>query len=132
MMEILHPKGWKRPKGYSNAIKANGEMIFVAGQIGWDADEKLVGEDIASQTEKALANIITILKGTGAGRDDIVRLTWYVTDISDYQAKAKEVGQAYRIVMGDHYPAMSLVEVSRLVEPNAKVEIEATAVVSND
>lgn len=130
MMDILHPDGWKRPKGYSHAVRAKGEMIFVAGQIGWDADEKLVGDDMASQTQKALANIVAILDGAGAGRADITRLTWYVTDMAEYHETAKEIGAAYRSVMGNHYPAMSLVEVKRLVESEAKVEIEATAVLS--
>ena len=130
MTEILQPDGWKRPSGYSNAVRSNGEMIFVAGQIGWDENHKLVGDDLIEQTRQALQNIVTVLREAGARPKHLVRLTWYVTDIEDYQARSKAIGEAYRDVIGRVYPAMSLFQVSRLLEKRAKVEIEATAVLS--
>ena len=130
MTEILQPDGWKRPSGYSNAVRANGEMIFIAGQIGWDANQELVSNELIEQTRQALKNIVTILSEASAEPKHLVRLTWYVTDIAEYQAQAKSIGEAYRDVIGLVYPAMSLFEVSGLVEKDAKVEIEATAVLS--
>ncbi len=128
MMEIIQPDGWKRPSGYSNAVRTRGEMIFVAGQVGWDTDQNIVGADIIDQTRQALENIVTILGEADAKPEHVVRLTWYVTDIVDYQSRAKEIGEVYRSVMGAHYPAMSLFQVVGLVEKDAKIEIEATAV----
>lgn len=129
-MKILNPPNWPSPKGYSNGIEAQGRLIFVSGQIGWDESEKLVGPDLVSQTEQALKNICTVLAQSGAGPQHITRLTWYVTDKRSYIAVRKEIGQAYRRVMGSHYPAMSLLEVKGLLEDGALVEIEASAVVS--
>ena len=128
-MDFLQPKGWKRPSGYSNAVKASGELVFVAGQIGWDRDQLIVADDIVAQTRQALENVLTVLREAHATATDVVRLTWFVTDIAAYLERSREIGEAYRAVMGDHYPAMSLVEVRRLVEPGAYVEIEATAVI---
>ncbi len=126
---ILQPAGWPRPKGYSNGIVASGRQVFVAGQIGWDANGKLVGTDLVEQATQALRNIVAILAEDGARPEHIVRLTWYVLDRDVYHSEAKALGEAYRTVMGAHYPAMSAVEVSALMEPGAVVEIEATAVV---
>jgi enamine deaminase RidA (YjgF/YER057c/UK114 family) len=125
---ILHPAGWPRPKGYANGIKARGDQIFVGGMIGWDAEGRFP-EGLAAQTRQALANIAAVLAEGGGRPEHITRMTWYVRDMDDYLARQSELGAAYRAVMGTHYPAMALVEVRRLVEPQALVEIEATAVV---
>lgn len=129
-MKILQPKDWMKPRGYSNGIEASGKTIFVAGQIGWTAEQKMVGSDFASQTKQALLNIKAILAEGNAKPSDIVRLTWFVTNKKEYIAAQKEIGEAYREVIGNHYPAMSLFEVKGLLEDDAKIEIEATAVVS--
>ena len=128
-MDILQPPGWKRPSGYSNGIKAEGEMVFVAGQIGWDENCQLVGDRFADQVRQALTNVVTVLGSGGAKREHIVRMTWYVADLDEYRKSKREVGRIYREVIGDHYPAMTLFEVSRLYDEGAKVEIEATAVI---
>ena len=128
-MKILQPSGWPRPKGYANGLSARGRIVVTAGVVGWDEKERFVSETLAGQFAQALKNILTILACDGAGARNIVRLTSYVTSIEDYRASAKDIGEAWQKVMGDHYPAMALVEVARLVEPAAKVEIEATAVV---
>jgi enamine deaminase RidA (YjgF/YER057c/UK114 family) len=125
---VLHPAGWPRPKGYANGIKARGDLIFVGGMIGWDAQSRFP-EGLAAQTRQALANIAAVLAEGGARPEHITRMTWYVRDMDDYLARQSELGAAYRAIMGTHYPAMALVEVRRLVEPQALVEIEATAVV---
>ena len=124
----LLPAGWKQPKGYANGIKARGDLIFVGGMIGWDAEGRFP-ESLAAQTRQALANIAAVLAEGGARPEHITRMTWYVRDMDDYLARQAELGAAYRAIMGTHYPAMALVEVRRLVEPQALVEIEATAVV---
>lgn len=126
---ILQPDGWARPKGYSNGISARGRTIVLAGQIGWDAEQRLVGSDLVTQAKQALRNIVAILAEDGAKPEHIVRLTWYVTDRAAYLAAAAELGAAYREVLGKHFPAMTAVEVSALMEAEAVVEIEATAVV---
>ena len=128
-MKPLCPPGWPRPKGYSNAMAAHGRVIFTAGVVGWNADQKFDESTLAGQFAQTLRNIITILRCDGAGPENIARLTCYVTSIEEYRANLKEIGGAFRETMGKHYPAMALVEVVRLVEPDAKVEIEATAVV---
>lgn len=130
MTRRLDPPGWKKPAGYSNGIEAQGRMVFVAGQVGWNADEVMVGPDIVSQTRQALRNIESVLACAGAGMRDIARMTWYVVDLEEYRRERRGIGGAYREVMGEHYPAMSLVQVAGLVEPGARVEIEATAVVA--
>ena len=127
--DILHPAGWKRTPGYSNGVAATGRVIFLAGQIGWDAEQQFVGDDLVGQSAQALRNIVEVLAEAGAGPEHIVRLTWYVTDRDEYLANQRQLGDAYREVIGKHFPAMALVQVVALVESRAKVEIEATAVV---
>ncbi len=126
---ILHPAGWPRPRGYSNGVSATGRTIHISGQVGWDSTNSLVSESFVGQATQALHNIIAVLAEDGAGPEHLVRLTWYVTDRSEYLRVATALGEAYREVIGRHYPAMSAVEVSALMEPGAVVEIEATAVV---
>jgi enamine deaminase RidA (YjgF/YER057c/UK114 family) len=127
---LLQPSGWPRPRGYTNGVSTRGgRMVFVAGQIGWDERGRLAGQDLVSQARQALRNITTILAEDGARPEHVVRLTWFVVDRGEYLASAAALGEAYRAVMGSNYPAMSVVEVSGLMEPGAVVEIEATAVV---
>ncbi len=128
-MQLLQPPGWAAPKGYANGIAAEGRLVFVAGQIGWDAGQRLVSGDLAEQTEQALANIAAVLAEADGRPEHVVRLTWYVTDKRDYLGRSKAIGAAYRRVFGTHFPAMTLVEVAGLLEDGAQVEIEATAVV---
>ena len=127
--EILQPPGWPRPKGYSNGIAAQGRQVFVAGQVGWDAQGRFASGDLAGQVRQALLNITAVLSEVDAKPEHIVRLTWYVTSRVEYHAQLREIGEAYRAVMGKHFPAMSVVQVVALMEAEAKVEIEATAVV---
>ena len=124
------PEGWHRPKGYSNAVIAQGRQIYVAGQVGWDSEERFNSDDIAEQAAQALRNIVAVLEAAGAGPEDIVRMTWYVTDKAAYIAGLKEIGQAYREIIGRNFPAMTAVEVKALIEDRAKVEVECTAVVA--
>jgi len=128
-MQILHPKHWARAKGFSNGIAAEGRQVFVAGQVGWNAEQQFASDDFVAQVAQALANIVEVLAEAGARPEHLVRLTWYVTDKGEYMARLAEVGQAYRRVIGRNFPAMTLVQVVALVEDRAKVEIEATAVV---
>jgi enamine deaminase RidA (YjgF/YER057c/UK114 family) len=128
-MDLLHPKHWRPTRGFSNGVAASGRQVFVAGQIGWDANQAMVADDLVAQVEQALRNIVEVLAEADARPEHVVRLTWYVTDRRDYLARVSEVGEAYRRVMGRHFPAMTLVQVVALVEDRAKVEIEATAVV---
>ena len=128
-MKDLCPPGWPRPKGYSNAMAARGRVIFTAGGVGWNESEEFVEKSLAGQFAQALRNILAILACDGADASRIARLTCYVTSIDEYLESAKEIGAAWREIMGKNYPAMALVEVVRLVEREAKVEIEATAVV---
>jgi enamine deaminase RidA (YjgF/YER057c/UK114 family) len=127
--QFLHPAHWKATPGYSNGIAASGRMIFTGGMIGWTADQQFETDDFVGQVRQALANIVAVLSEGGAGPEHIVRLTWYVTDKRDYLDSLRDLGRAYREVLGRHYPAMALVQVVALVEDRAKVEIEATAVV---
>jgi enamine deaminase RidA (YjgF/YER057c/UK114 family) len=127
--QFLHPAHWKATPGYSNGIAASGRMIFTGGMIGWTADQQFETDDFVGQVRQALANIVAVLAEGGAGPEHIVRLTWYVTDKRDYLDSLRDLGRAYREVLGRHYPAMALVQVVALVEDRAKVEIEATAVV---
>jgi enamine deaminase RidA (YjgF/YER057c/UK114 family) len=129
MTRRLEPPGWKKPSGYANGIEAEGRTVFVAGQIGCRADATMSGPDIVSQTRQALRNIEAVLACAGASVQHIARMTWYVVDLAEYRRERKAIGEAYREVMGDHYPAMTLVQVAGLVEEDARVEIEATAVV---
>ncbi|OJA03930.1 RidA family protein [Halomonas sp. QHL1] len=127
--QLLHPSHWKAAVGYANGVLASGQTIFVGGQIGWNADQIFESDDFVVQVNQALQNIVAILKEANAGPEHIVRLTWYVTDKREYLARLKEVGAAYREVLGKHFPAMTMVQVAGLVEDQAKVEIEATAVI---
>jgi len=129
MMDILLPKGWKRPKGYSNGISATGRMIFVSGQVGWNEEEVFVAKSMADQVRQTLENTLLILNEGGAGAKHIVRMTWYVTSKQAYLDSLPEIGQAYRELIGKNFPAMALVEVKSLLEEEALVEIETTAVV---
>ena len=128
--KILQPEGWPRPKGYSNGIAATGRMVFTAGIVGWDEEEKFAAKDIAGQFRQALINTRAILREGGAEPSDIVRMTCYVTDKKEYLAQAQEIGAAWREILGKIFPCMALVQVVALVEDEAKVEIETTAVVS--
>jgi enamine deaminase RidA (YjgF/YER057c/UK114 family) len=128
-LRILHPNGWAAPKGYANGILATGRQLHVAGQIGWDAQQRMVPGGLVPQTRQALENIVAVLASGGARPEHLVRLTWYLTDRAAYLAASKEIGAVYREVIGRHYPAMTAVEVSALMEAEALVEIEATAVV---
>ena len=128
-MTILHPAGWPRPKGYACGVRAQGHVVMISGQIGWDANGTFVSDEIAGQTGQALRNVVAILAEAGGRPEHIARLTWYVTDKHEYVAAQKAIGAAYRDVMGSHFPAMSVVAVSALVEDAAKVEIEATAII---
>jgi len=127
--EVLQPPGWARPRGYANGIAAEGRQVYVSGQIGWDAEQRFVGDDFGAQVRQALANVVAVLACAGAGPQHIVRMTWYVTSRDEYNAALAEIGASYRELIGRHYPAMSVVVVAGLLEPRAKVEIEATAVV---
>lgn len=128
-MNFLQPPGWPRPKGYSNGIAASGRFVLTGGVVGWDEAERFPSDTLAGQFEQVLRNIVAILAEGGAGPEHIVRMTCYVTSIDEYLESLKEIGAAWKSVIGPHYPAMALVEVVRLVEPKAKIEIEATAVV---
>jgi enamine deaminase RidA (YjgF/YER057c/UK114 family) len=127
--QILHPRHWKPAKGYANGIAAEGRTVFVAGQIGWNAEQNFDSTDFAAQVRQALENIVAVVREAGGAPEHITRLTWYVTDKAEYLARLREVGVAYREVIGKHYPAMTMVQVVALIEDDAKVEIEATAVV---
>jgi enamine deaminase RidA (YjgF/YER057c/UK114 family) len=127
-MKHLQPPGWATPKGYANGIAARGTMVFVGGQIGWNAQQQFESDDFIHQTRQALQNVHDVLACAGAGPEHMVRMTWYITDRVEYNARLRELGEAYRSVMGRHFPAMTCVEVSALVEELAKVEIEVTAV----
>jgi enamine deaminase RidA (YjgF/YER057c/UK114 family) len=127
--EFLQPKNWMSPKGYSNGVAAEGRQVFIAGQTGWNERCELVGDDFVRQAERALANIVEVLAEAGGEPRHLTRLTWFVTDKAAYVARQKEVGEAYRRVIGRHFPAMSLIVVAGLLEPGAKVEIEGTAVI---
>ena len=127
-MKTLHPAGWPRPRGYSNGIVAEGRLVFVAGQVGWTAEEKFAAEDFPGQFRQALENVLAVLAEAGAGPEHIVRMTWFLTDKGEYLDSLREVGAIYRELMGRRFPAMSVIEVSALIEDEAKIEIETTAV----
>jgi enamine deaminase RidA (YjgF/YER057c/UK114 family) len=130
MHKIIQPAGWKPAKGYANGVLAEGARLYVGGQIGWNKQQVFEHRDFIGQMEQALKNILEVVESAGGKATDIVRLTWYVTDKKDYLAKQKEVGEGYRRVMGKHFPAMTMVVVSGLIEDAALVEIEATAVIA--
>ena len=127
-MKQLQPPGWLPAKGYANGISARGTQIFVGGQIGWNARQQFESDDFIAQTAQALRNIVAVLKEANAGPQHITRMTWYITDRTEYLARLKELGTVYREVMGRNFPAMSCVQVAALLEVRAKVEIEVTAV----
>jgi enamine deaminase RidA (YjgF/YER057c/UK114 family) len=130
--EILQPADWAAPRGYSNGIVARGRQVYVAGQIGWDAQGRFTSTTLAGQVQQALTNICAVLAETGARPEHVVRLTWFVTSRAQYYAELKDIGAAYRAVMGRHFPTMSVVQVVALMEEQAQVEIEATAVVPDE
>jgi enamine deaminase RidA (YjgF/YER057c/UK114 family) len=125
---FLHPKAWKEPKGFANGIVARGRLVFLAGQVGWNAEQNFDSEDFIAQTRQALENIVTLVAEAGGKPEHITRMTWFVTDKKEYLSRLRELGQAYRSIMGKHFPVMTMVQVVALVEDLAKVEIEATAV----
>ena len=129
LFEILQPPGWAAPQGYANGIAAEGRVVFIAGQVGWDAEARMVGADIVAQSEQALKNIVAVLAQAGGKPEHLTRMTWYILDKAGYRARRREIGQAYRGVIGRHFPTMSLLVVAGLLEDDALVEIEATAVI---
>src|SRR5690242_3000932 len=128
-MELLAPIGWAKAPGYAHGVAASGTLVFVSGQVGWDEKQRFTAEDLVGQVRMALENVVVIVAAAGGQPEHVARMTWYVTDKRAYMRLRREIGEAYRMVMGRHYPAMSVVEVSGLVEDAALVEIEATAVV---
>jgi enamine deaminase RidA (YjgF/YER057c/UK114 family) len=132
-MRIIHPDGWADPRGYANGVEAHGRTIHVAGQIGWNPETtRFESDDFVEQVRQALANIAAVLRAAGAEPRHVARLTWYITDREAYIGAQREIGAAYRTVFGRHFPAMSVVVVAGLLEPRARVEIEATAVVEQE
>jgi len=125
----LHPEGWPRPRGYSYGFSARGTIVVLSGIVGWNREGLFESDDFVAQARQALLNILEILGVAGGHREHLVRLTWYVTDMREYLNRTEDLGKAYRSVMGNHYPAMSVIEVVRLVDEQAKVEIEATAII---
>ena len=127
----LQPAGWAQPKGYANGVAAEGRLVFVGGQIGWNQQSTFETDDLVGQVRQTLKNIADVLAEAGAKPEHVVSMTWYLTDKSDYLANAKSIGRAYREIMGRHFPAMAVVQVTALVEDRAKVEIQAMAVIPN-
>jgi enamine deaminase RidA (YjgF/YER057c/UK114 family) len=130
-MGIVTPEGWPAARGYAHGISATGRVVCVSGQIGWNTDLVVESDDFVEQARKALTNVVAVLAAAGAGPEHIVRMTWYVVDMDQYLARSRDLGVAYRDVIGRHYPAMSVIGVQRLVHARAKLEIEATAVVDD-
>lgn len=128
-MQILQPPDWPSPKGYSNGVAAQGRMVFVAGQIGWDENNIVHSEDLAGQVRQTLLNTVAVLAEAGAGPEHVTRMTWYILDKQEYQSSLKDIGRVYREIMGKHYPAMAMVQVSALIDDRARVEIETTAII---
>ena len=131
-MKALQPPGWTTPKGYANGVAARGTLIFVGGQIGWNAQQQFETDEFVAQARQALANVVAVLREGGAGPEHIVRMTWYVVDKREYVASYRALGAAYREIVGRHFPAMTAVEVKALIEDRARVEVEVTAVVPDD
>ena len=129
MMRVLQPEGWPRPRGYSNGIEAEGRLVFVAGQIGWDEQGVFRSPDFAAQFRRTLVNTLAVLKEAGGGPEHIVRMTWFVTSRDEYMASLAQLGEAWKELMGRNYPTMAVIVVSGLVEKEAKIEIETTAVI---
>lgn len=130
-MEFLNPEGWPRPRGFSNGVVASGRYVHLAGQIGRDPVTDTLAEGFGGQARQALANIVALLKTAGAGPEQLMSLTWYVTDLAAYRAAGREIGAAYKDLIGRHFPAMTMVQVSGLLDDEAQVEIEATAVLAS-
>ncbi len=130
--QVISPEGWAPAKGYANGIMTEGGALYVGGQIGWTAEQRFEAHDFVGQTEQALRNVLDVVEEAGGRAEDITRLTWYVTDKKEYLARQREMGEAYRRVMGRHFPAMAMVVVAGLIEDEALVEIEATAVLSRN
>ena len=128
-MQVLQPPKWAPPKGYANGIAARGTIVFVGGQVGWNAEQRFESDDFVAQSRQALHNVAAVLAEAGALPGHIARMTWYVVDKREYLANLRGLGQAYREVMGSHYPAMTAVQVVALIEDRARVEIEVTAVI---
>ncbi len=128
MARVVQPPGWPRPKGYSNGMAASGELLAVAGQVGWDESEVMVGDDLPSQFIQALKNVVTVVRAAGGEPRHLISLTIFVTDKQEYLANTSVIGKAYREIIGSHYPAMALIEISGLIEAGGKVEIQALAV----
>ena len=128
-MRILLPRGWRRPRGYSNGVSAEGRQIVTAGVIGWDESETVVAPDLPGQLRRILLNTLAILAEDGGGPEHVVRMTWYVVDLDEYRSALPEIGAIYREVMGRNFPAMAVVGVTGLVEPKARIEIETIAMV---
>ena len=128
-IEFVQPKNWAPPKGYANGVVAQGRQVFIAGQVGWNAQARFESDDFVAQVEQALKNIVAVLAAAGGEPRHLVRLTWYVTEKFDYVDRQREIGEAYRRTIGRHFPAMTLLVVAGLLEPRAKVEIEGTAVI---
>jgi enamine deaminase RidA (YjgF/YER057c/UK114 family) len=128
-VRIVQPEGWPRPRGYANGIVAEGRVLFVSGQVAWDENERFHSDDLVEQVRQALNNVLTMLKAGGARPEHVARMTWYITDKREYMRRGKEIGAVYRELMGTHYPTMSMVQVSALMEDRAQVEIEVTAVI---
>jgi len=126
--QFLHPRNWKRAKGYANGVVAEGRTVFVAGQIGWNGNQQFESRDFVAQVRQALENVVAVVQEAGGGPEHITRLTWFITDRQEYLLRLVDVGEAYRSVMGKHFPAMTMVQVAGLIEDEAKVEIEASAV----
>ncbi len=128
-MQKLQPPGWTKPKGYANGIVAEGRLVFVAGQIGWDETETFRSDDFVDQVRQCLENTLAVLSEAGAGPEHVARMTWYITDREEYLGNLEGMGRVYRELMGQHFPVMAMVEVAALIESEAKVEVETTAVV---
>jgi enamine deaminase RidA (YjgF/YER057c/UK114 family) len=126
---VLQPIGWRRPSGYANGVATRGTLVFVAGQVGWDGGSTFRSDDLVAQVRQALHNVVAVLAAAGARPDHIARMTWYLGNADEYNARLAEIGEAYRQIIGRHFPAMTAVQVAGFVEDGAKVEIEATAVI---
>jgi enamine deaminase RidA (YjgF/YER057c/UK114 family) len=126
--EFLHPRSWKQTKGFANGIAADGRTVFLAGQIGWNAEQKFDSRDFVDQARQALANIVAIVEEAGGKAEHVTRMTWFIVDKQEYLSRLGDLGKAYQAVMGRHFPAMTMVQVVALIEDEARVEIEATAV----
>jgi enamine deaminase RidA (YjgF/YER057c/UK114 family) len=127
--DIILPDGWPRPRGYANGISARGRIVFVGGQVGWTPDQQFTSDDFIEQFRQALGNVVAVLRAADAGPEHVTQLTWYFTDRAEYVARLSEIGTVWREYFGRHYPAMAAVEVSALVEPRARIELQAIAVV---